>query len=428
MSLNSSVTDEEKRAVPSQEVVEQVHRIIQSESLKGSEVLRNLLDYLLVNAISGRLETIKVKEIARDVFGRSDNFDSQTDSVVRVHTGRLRSKLAEYYVGEGAEDDLIIGIPKGSYGLTWHPRRSSFPVQVSAPAHLIAPETPAVPVPATFEMPWLRRGTKSGSAVVFALVVVFAGVWLRYSLTNLAAASGAPGPCLATFWRPFVTGREQPLIVFSTFHLGGSLETEVHALSGETSLPSEINTYTTTGEVMGVFEVTRMLASFGQGTRAKHGQLLTWDEAKDSNLIFVGGPLAQTPLRSLAAIKDLEFRKGIPGLPPGGAAIVNLRPQAREQTTYAGPVTRPFRFDYGIVAIKPTFNPNRRALILAGITEYGTQGAADFVTQEDRVNELLNRLHVKPGTTLPSFEALIRVKIEGDVPVQYELVLAHFVN
>ncbi len=199
----------------------------------------------------------------------------------------------------------------------------------------------------------------------------------------------------------------------------------MHVLPSENSAPGEFDTYTTTGEVMGVFEVTRLLASFGQSAHAKHGRLLTWDEAKDRNLIFVGGPLAHTPLRTLSAMKELEFKKGIPGLSPTAAAIVNLHPQAHEQRLYVGPESRPFPFDYGVIAVKPTFNRNRRTLILAGITEYGTQGAADFVTQEERVNDLLARLHVQPGSSIPPFEAVIRVKIEGDVPVQYELMLAH---
>jgi hypothetical protein len=225
-------------------------------------------------------------------------------------------------------------------------------------------------------------------------------------------------------WRPFVSPREQPIIVFSTFRLGGSLDTEVHPLTAEASSPGEINTYTTTGEVMGVFEVSRMLASFGQSARAKHGRSLTWDEAKDSNLIFVGGPLAQTPLRNLPPMHDLQFQKGWQGLPATTAAIVNMHPQSGEQSFYQGPTVRPFRFDYAIIAVKPTFNPKRRALILAGITEFGTQAASDFVVQEDRVSELLNRLHVKTGAPIPCFEALIRVNIESDVPVQSELLLA----
>ena len=34
---------------------------------------------------------------------------------VRVHTGGLRSRSAEYYVGEGANNPVRISIPRGNY-------------------------------------------------------------------------------------------------------------------------------------------------------------------------------------------------------------------------------------------------------------------------------------------------------------------------
>jgi hypothetical protein len=64
-------------------------------------------------------------------------------------------------------------------------------------------------------------------------------------------------------------------------------------------------------------------------------------------------------------------------------------------------------------------------LALAGVTEYGTAGAADFLTRDDQVSELLAALKVKAGQRVPWFEALLRVKVEGEVPVQYEIVSIH---
>jgi hypothetical protein len=427
MQSNVTISDEERSAVPPQQVADEVQRVLHSETFRGSEVLRHLLEYLANCSFSGRNESVKGKEIAREVFGRSENFDSQGDSVVRVHTGRLRSKLAEYYMDEGADAELILSIPKGSYGLTWHPRKTAL-TGASAPVSLttsenspLAREQESIPVKEPNTHWHVRFAIAVAGAAVLALVLLVA--WSKRAERPSTVDSG-----LKTFWQPFVSPREQPLIVFSTFRLGGSLDSEIHAVTGEPSSPNEIDTYTTTGEVMGVFEVTRMLAAFGQSARAKHGRLLTWDDAKDSNLIFVGGPLAHTPLSNLSAMKDLQFAKGSAGLPATTAAVLNLHPQDHEQKLFPGPETRPYQFDYGVIAVKPTFNQRRRALILAGITEYGTQGAADFVTQEDRVNELLAKLHVDPKAGLPCFEALIRVKIEGDVPVQYELILAHLVK
>jgi hypothetical protein len=385
----------------------QVDRIMRSTTFGSSEVLRNLLSFLAACALEGRSESVKVKEIATVVFGRSEDFDSQSDSVVRVHMGRLRSKLAEYYVGEGAEDEPVISIPKGSYALSWHPRH-----------HAAAfPEAPAVP-----ELPQRRI------LLVFALILssVAAAFWVGSSLRGRYTEQRSK-PALTTFWNGFVAGKEIPLIVFSNLKLVGSLQSGMHLFRGDPADREKplINSWTTIGEVMGVFEITRTLSLFQKSARAKNGQLLTWDDAKDSNLIFVGGPLADTPVRDIAIFRDFQFKNSTTGIPAESGAVINVKPHKGEPPIYFGPETRPFPFDYAVVSLRPAFNRMHRVLALAGITEYGTAGAAEFVTREDALNELLSRLNVKPGESMPWFEALLRVKVEGGVPVQYEIVLVH---
>ena len=55
-----------------------------------------------------------------DVLGRSASFDATTDSVVRVEAGRLRSRLRDYYLREGSNDEIRFEIPKGRYSPKIH--------------------------------------------------------------------------------------------------------------------------------------------------------------------------------------------------------------------------------------------------------------------------------------------------------------------
>jgi TolB-like protein/Flp pilus assembly protein TadD len=50
-----------------------------------------------------------------EFFGRPADYDVRQDSVVRTEAAKLRSRLAGYYVAEGAADELIIDLPKGGY-------------------------------------------------------------------------------------------------------------------------------------------------------------------------------------------------------------------------------------------------------------------------------------------------------------------------
>ena len=65
------------------------------------------------NAVENPGVPIKEYQIATEVFWPGADFDPRLDSTVRVQTGRLRSKLNEYYSGQGSEDRLIVEIPKG---------------------------------------------------------------------------------------------------------------------------------------------------------------------------------------------------------------------------------------------------------------------------------------------------------------------------
>ena len=89
----------------------QVERLVSSTLLHGSESLCKLLRFLAAHAEEYPATPVKEYQIATDVFGRPPDFDPRLDSTVRVQTGRLRSKLAEYYAGAGAEDPIIIEIP-----------------------------------------------------------------------------------------------------------------------------------------------------------------------------------------------------------------------------------------------------------------------------------------------------------------------------
>jgi hypothetical protein len=52
-------------------------------------------------------------------LGGQNDFDPHVDATVRVQAGRLRGKLAEYYASEGAEDQLLVDFPRGTYALAF---------------------------------------------------------------------------------------------------------------------------------------------------------------------------------------------------------------------------------------------------------------------------------------------------------------------
>ena len=103
---------------------QQIDNIIKSHSLRSSESLCKLLQYLAKQALDHPDAPVKEYQIATEVYGRPADFDPQLDSTIRVQAGRLRLKLAEYYAGEGGSDPILVRIPKGSYLCARRPARS----------------------------------------------------------------------------------------------------------------------------------------------------------------------------------------------------------------------------------------------------------------------------------------------------------------
>ncbi|HEY1803585.1 MAG TPA: malectin domain-containing carbohydrate-binding protein [Terracidiphilus sp.] len=89
--------------------------VLESKGFARAPTLANLLSYLCEKVFAGEANQIKEYSIAVEAFRRSDSFDQDSDSIVRVEANRLRKRLAEYYRGEGAQNRLQISIPVGQY-------------------------------------------------------------------------------------------------------------------------------------------------------------------------------------------------------------------------------------------------------------------------------------------------------------------------
>ena len=94
---------------------QELERVLASPVFARSERLSRLLRFLVERHLQGRDAELKESLIAIEVFGRQPDYDPKLDSIVRSEAARLRSRLIEYYAGEGSRDPLVIELPKGGY-------------------------------------------------------------------------------------------------------------------------------------------------------------------------------------------------------------------------------------------------------------------------------------------------------------------------
>jgi hypothetical protein len=278
-----------------------------------------------------------------------------------------------------------------------------------------------VPAQRNYPLSWFFLSIIIGAVVV----VVVALAATRFLVPSPAAPHDQPAPALRAFWSAFASGPDAPLVVYSNAEFVGRPETGLRYFNPSTDAGKAIRDhYTGVGEVMAVHDLDLVFAGLKHEIRIKRGRLLTWDDAKASDLIFIGSPSENLSLRELPAPQDFVFTRKLTAPRKGDLMISNLHPSAAEQDAYLaseGLITE----DYALVALTSGLNVNRRVLILAGITTFGTQAAVEYVCRASRLDELIAKLGPSARRRIPPFEALLRVKVSGGVPVQSELLSLH---
>jgi hypothetical protein len=143
---------------------DELRRLLDDPQFGASERQRRLLRFLCTEEIEGRGSKLKAYTVATGALDRPDEFDPQTDSIVRVEVGRLRRALELYYALRREHSGIVITIPKGSY-------RPAF----AAADHPVEPGAVADAEPADNHAP-VVAGNRWGAPVAFmaTTVAVFA--------------------------------------------------------------------------------------------------------------------------------------------------------------------------------------------------------------------------------------------------------------
>jgi hypothetical protein len=92
-----------------------LERVINSRELKRAQRLRELLAYLGRRALKPRAQAVREQEIGAAMFGRQEDYDTSLDNIVRVTVSELRKRLAHYFQTEGADEPIVMEIPRGAY-------------------------------------------------------------------------------------------------------------------------------------------------------------------------------------------------------------------------------------------------------------------------------------------------------------------------
>ena len=202
-------------------IEEALGHILASRAIGRSAHHRAFLQHVVRATLDAEYGRLKESTIALEVFQRdAANFDSTTDSIVRVEAARVRQKLDRYYADEGAGATLRIEMVAGNY----RPRfvdhvPTAVPSTLSrgfsvAGRGMVPADLPAT-VLATYERAWYMMRTRTLDGYRRALALFEDAIRLEpefaaahraigWARINIAGHLGVPpeagdqGPAMAT--------------------------------------------------------------------------------------------------------------------------------------------------------------------------------------------------------------------------------------
>ena len=396
---------------PQTQCEHQLQRILESATFRNAHTLQQLLQFLVTQASDPDTDTLKEYTIGVKALSRPEDFDPKVDPIVRVQTHRLRQKLRDYYDHEGRQDPILIGIPKGHYLPVFGAK-----IQTEVPAAVI-PHVAAPPAKSALK----GRTARVLVAVALLLCVAGAGMWSVRRWSRAAVRPPGASSAIDRFWGPFFADNSSLVIYSNALFIGDSTHGLRYAPPGITSRPGRsdfVDTYTGIGELNSVYELTRLFDGHRATFTLKRSLLVTWDEARQRNLIFIGSVAENPALRVMPDNMDFTLKAG-----KGFSGIVNHNPRPGELALYSRP-EHPLTRDYAIVALLPGLEPGRRILVFSGLMTLGTEAAVEFACRPDGLEQLL-RTAAGPGGVIRPFEAVIETTVGGDVPLESKLIAIH---
>jgi hypothetical protein len=98
-----------------QTVLTQLDRILDDARFRFSLHYSRFLHFVVKETVLGSTDRLKEREIGVEVFGRTADYDLNSDPIVRVTAAEIQDRIMQYYGQEEHSAELRIELPYGSY-------------------------------------------------------------------------------------------------------------------------------------------------------------------------------------------------------------------------------------------------------------------------------------------------------------------------
>ncbi len=361
-----------------EQVRAELERVLTSAVFRASRRCQSLLRSIAEHTIAGDIDSLKERPLGVEVFGRPADYDTSQDPVVRASAAEIRKKLAQYYQEAGPESDARIELPPGSYIAEFHFRPEKEPVAVlpppkrrrigvMIPAAMLLLAAVAIAIFATSN--WKRTELDDLWEPVLrtpGTVLVCMGLQAAYNLRSAAAQDA-------------IQGVIPP----------GSPNAPAHPPLKEDDLILLRDRYVALDDALCLVRITSLLERYRKPYRIRVERSTSFADLRDNPAVLIGAfdnpwtLRAGKPLR-FTFVKDSEHDVGM---------VHDVeRPQSTEWKLTNYWPNWDISVDYAIVTRMIDSTSDRPVVIAAGLTQYGTIGAGEFITNPQYFSDAVGRL------------------------------------
>lgn len=441
-------------AVSQQEMQQALDTVLGSKYFANAPMKQRFLKLICEFHLNGRGGELNEYLIGREVFDRDNSYNPATDPIVRVGAHGVREKLERYYQKEGANDEIRIEIPVGSYEPSFvrHVQPAAASIQEVASSSL-----PAAPIakPSEFSLNtyWKYWPHLAGSLLLLIVAALaYSNINLRRQLVERAEQQREEMEIYEPVWRPFLQSQDPTLLVLSnppvfrflnaadpdqvvkkSFSVSTEQTQNIFAEIPNKSIIRIINnprltlttdTYTGIGEAIGVYHITDLFQGTQKSLTLKQSRTVSAEDLKSQNIVALGSVWVNNWSSKLQFKQDFIYTNQV--------TIENLNMLPGEQREYrptfddqTGQLTE----EYTLITVGPNISGRsgrNLVMVLAGLHSEGTAAAAEYVTNKQYLSEFNQRLlQAGSGKPLQYYQALLKVGVDNGIPTTITLVSIH---
>ncbi len=347
------------QVVPSCEVEavrEQMELILAHPLFSHSKRYPTLFRYIVERTVEGRIDHLKERSLGVEVFGRDPSYSTNDDPVVRITAGEIRKRIAQYYHQPGHEHELRIDLPSGSYVAEFR-----LPLETEV---ISAPEPIVIAQTARLSSSWWLY--LIAAAALAALAVSFTGLKPRTELDRFwSPVVDSPGSVLIS-----IGGRHDPL---PSVRPASPTSTEnVDVSVGEMLRMDQV----AFSDATTLSRLTGLLQAKGKTYHVRRTALTTLADLREGPTILIGGFNNDWTVRLGSQLRFTFEKEPV----SKRCWIQDRRDPGR---SWVVDNTLPYlKLDRDYALISRIWDPTigRVLLVAAGIANYGTLAAGEFLT------------------------------------------------